>query len=262
MERTDCAIVVNTCPKYFYILDAHFGLLRRYATGLNWKVYLATECPSEPIIQTIKEKYKINVIPLMESEEDFLASRLAAVSVLPAEIKYVLPLQDDFLLERPGMDSAAIKYALNILDVDKNILSIRLMPSPPSSAKEPLWGDWKMLMQNDMLFSFQATFWRREVYCEFLETLLKRERENHPGLIGSDWNHYLIRNNPAETYVGQALLKELYPKGIHLCWPRVGTWANAVYLSPFPYRPTAIVKGVLQPWAEELIKREGFTLTR
>jgi hypothetical protein len=258
MERTDCAIVVNTSPKYFYILDAHFGLLRRYAVGLNWRVYLATECPSEPIIHSIKEKYNIKIIPLMESEEDFLSSRLAAVKVLPAEIKYILPLQDDFLLERPGMDDAAIKHALNILDVDKEVLSIRLMPSPPSSAKEPFWGDWKLLLQNDMLFSFQATLWRREVYCEFLETLLKRERENHPELVGDDWNRYLIRNNPAETYVGQGLLKELYPKGIHLCSPRVGSWANAVYLSPFPYRPTAIVKGVLQPWAEELIKREGF----
>lgn len=262
MDRKDCAIVVNTCPKYFYILDAHFGLLRRYAPGLKWKVYLATELPTEPLIQSIKQKYDIIIIPLKDSEKDFLESRLAAIKALPAEIKYVLPIQDDFLLERPGMNGAEISHGLEILDVDKEVLSIRLMPSPASTAKEGFWGHWKRLMPNDMLFSFQATIWRREIYCEFLETLLKRERENHPGMVGDDWNSYLIKSNPTETHIGQSLLKELYPKGIHLCYPRVGPWANAVYISPYPYRPTAIVKGVLQHWAIELVKREGFTLMR
>jgi hypothetical protein len=261
MDRKDCAIVVNTCPKYFYILDAHFGLLRRYAKNLKWNVYLATEIPNDTAIQTVKNKYKVTIIPLEESEEDFLESRLAAVNKLPAEINYVLPLQDDFLLERPGVNEEAVKHILEIMDVDKEVLSCRLMPSPPSSAKEGFWGHWKRLMPNDMLFSFQATLWRREVYVNFLQILLKREREKHPKLQGDDWNRYLIQANPAETYVGQNLLEELYPKGIHLCWPREGSWSNAVYLSPWPYRPTAIVKGVLQPWAEELVKREGFTLT-
>jgi hypothetical protein len=31
-------------------------------------------------------------------------------------------------------------------------------------------------------------------------------------------------------------------------------------LCPWPYRPTAIVKGRLEPWAEELGRREGFNL--
>jgi hypothetical protein len=260
MDRTDCAIVVNTCPKYFYILDAHFGLLRRYASSLKWKVFLATELPNDPRIQKLTQKYNLNIIGLENSQQDFLESRLAAVKALPAEIKTVLPLQDDFLLERPGMDGEAIKHALDILDVDDEVLSMRLMPSPPSSAKEGFWGNWKRLMSNDALFSFQATLWRREVYVNFMETLIKKERRAQPDLKGDEWNRHLIGNNPAETYVGQTLLQELYPKGIHLCWPRAGPWANAVYLSPFPYRPTAIVKGVLQPWAEELVKREGFSM--
>jgi hypothetical protein len=33
-----------------------------------------------------------------------------------------------------------------------------------------------------------------------------------------------------------------------------------VYLSPWPYRPTAIVQGRLEPWAAELGKREGVPL--
>ena len=35
---------------------------------------------------------------------------------------------------------------------------------------------------------------------------------------------------------------------------------NGVYFSPWPYRPTAVVKGDLQQWAKDLIRREGFIL--
>jgi hypothetical protein len=35
-----------------------------------------------------------------------------------------------------------------------------------------------------------------------------------------------------------------------------------VYLSPWPYRPTAIVHGRLEPWAAELGLREGVPLLK
>jgi hypothetical protein len=44
---------------------------------------------------------------------------------------------------------------------------------------------------------------------------------------------------------------------MHVGWKRAGPWSNAVYMSPWPYRPTAIVQGRLEPWAAELGKREG-----
>ena len=42
----------------------------------------------------------------------------------------------------------------------------------------------------------------------------------------------------------------------HIAFERAGPWKNAVFLSPFPYRPTAIVRGELEAWARELMERE------
>jgi hypothetical protein len=257
-----CAVLVNTTPKFFYLLEAHFGLLRRYGEGLDWPVYLATECPTDPVVERVSKKYNVKILPLLEKDSDFLESRLVAVNMLPPEIKYVLPLQEDFLLERPGPDMKALNNALEILNVDESVKSIRLMPCPGSSAREGFWGVWKKLLPEDMKFSYQATIWRREVYSNYFARLIQQGRGLYPDFDKKMWNNYAIRVNPAETHPGFFLLKTLYPDGVHLCWPRKGAWANAVYACPWPYRPTAVVKGVLQPWAEELMVREGFTLSK
>jgi hypothetical protein len=260
MDRTDCAILVNTCPKFFYLLEGYFGMLRRYAKDLKWPVYLATEYPKDYTIELVSRKYDIRIIELTDSQADFFGSRVVALKMLPPEIRYVLPLQDDFLLERPGPDYNALKNALEILDADKNVLSLRLMPCPGSSAREGYWGVWKKLLPEDLQFSYQATIWRREVFTHYFINLIVQAKSLYPDLSGAAWNNYCIRTNPAETHPGLYLLKSLFPNGIHLCWPRVGSFANAVYLCPWPYRPTAVVRGKLEGWAEELIRREGFRL--
>ena len=45
-------------------------------------------------------------------------------------------------------------------------------------------------------------------------------------------------------------------------WKRAYTAPNAVYHSPFPYSPTAVVQGVLQSWAKDLLEREGFPINK
>ena len=262
MDRTDCAIVINTCPKYFYMLDAHFGLLRRYAEGCNWPVYLATENPDEYHIQLIAKKYNVTILPLKQEHSDFLESRVAAMDALPPTIQYVLPLQEDFLLERPGINEGALKDALELFDSNHLIQSIRLMPCPGSSARQPFVGPWKQLQVNDLCFSYQATLWRRSTYRDYLFRLIRRCQEEYPHYqpCTPEWNQFAARNNPAETHIGLSLLERMFPQAIHLCWSRKASWANAVYWCPWPYRPTAIVKGVLEPWAAELIRREGFAM--
>ena len=260
MDRTDVAIVVNTCPKYFYILEAFFGLLRRYGEVCKWPVYLATEKPDEYTIQMIAKKYGISVLPLAKEHADFLESRIAAMDALPPNIQYVLPLQEDFLLERPGIDTAALSDALDQFDSNHLVQSIRLMPCPGSSARLPVHGNWKPLQANDMTFSYQATLWRRSTYRDFLFRLVRRVQEEYPNLqpLTPEWNEFMVRNNPAEKYMGLSLLDNMFPQAIHLCWERKASWANAVYWCPWPYRPTAIVSGILEPWAAELIRREGY----
>jgi hypothetical protein len=260
---SSCAIVVNTCPKYFYLLEGYFGLIRRYAEKLDWDIYLATEKPDDSIITRCIQFYKIKIIKLDESSQaDFFESRVSAIEALPSNIKYVLPLQDDFLLERPGANVDALKNAIEILDTDSSVLSLRLMPCPGSSGNTIYKTNWKKLEENDLHFSYQATIWRREVYMNYFKRLIQQGRDLYPNMTSSEWNTYAIKMNPAETFTGLNLLKLLYPTSIHLCWSRVGSWANAVYWCPWPYRPTAVVQGVLQPWAEELIKREGFSINK
>lgn len=262
MDRTDCAIVIHTQPKAFQILDGMFGLLRRQAAACHWPVYLATEQSHNFEVQRLCAKQNIKIIALEDKDGDFLESRVASMKALPAEIQQVLPLQEDFLMERPGIDTAALKHALEILDVDQQVTSLRLMPCPGSSAREGFWGNWLKLLPQDLQFSYQATIWRREVYTFFLERLIQQSFLLFPDLKPrtKEQNEYCIRINPAETHPGDSLMRQLYPTKNHLCWPRKGSWANAVYWCPWPYRPTAIVKGVLQPWARDLIRREGFSL--
>jgi hypothetical protein len=262
MERSDCAILLNTCPEYFYLLEANLGLKKRYASKCKWPTFLATEIPIHNTIVYVSKVYDVRILKLSESDADFLHSRLAGIRALPRNIQYVLPLQDDFLLERPGINEKALEEALDILDRDRNVLSLRLMPCPFTLSQTSYNKNWKQLQQNDILFSYQATLWRREVYEQFLQRLILQIQEENEDLKpgSAEWNHYCIYSNPAESFIGRMLMQTLFPSGIHLCWNRAGTWANAVYHSPWPYRPTAVVKGTLEPWARELMQREGFAL--
>jgi hypothetical protein len=72
--------------------------------------------------------------------------------------------------------------------------------------------------------------------------------------------HAALTLNFAEAAAGQQLLQKCLPNVMHLCWPRAGPWPNAVYLCPWPYRPTAVVRGSLEPFAKELFEREGIKL--
>ena len=120
MNRTDVAIVVNTCPKYFYLLDACFGLIRRYADECKWPIYLATEVATDPLIVAVTTKHRVQLLPLQKEDSDFLQSRAATMKMLPQQIQYVLPLQEDFLLERV-IDAHMLTSAVQLLDKDRMV---------------------------------------------------------------------------------------------------------------------------------------------
>lgn len=269
MDRSDIAIVVNTCPKYMYLLEAHIGLLKRYGSACKWPIYLAVAIQPDDRLEHFCRVHGLHLLYLDSADADFLQGRHAAMQRLPESIQYVLPLQDDFLLERPGLDVAALLSALSVLDKEPTVASLRLMPCPGSSSKELVFDYWNRLGESDLQFSYQATIWRRSVYTDYMksliqhgvDTLTKYDSKGTAIPISSTaWNTYAIQTNPAETFVGIQLLKTLFPTMTHLCWPRKAVWANAVYWCPWPYRPTAVVQGALQPWAQELIRREGFML--
>jgi hypothetical protein len=177
MDRTDIAIVLNTCPNYMYLLEAHIGLLRRYGSSCKWPIYIAIAIQPDARFELFCKDHSIEPIYLEAADGDFLQSRYAAMQHLPETVQYVLPLQDDFLLERPGLDTAALESALEILDKDPSVASLRLMPCPgasSSSSKELVYNGWNRLGESDLLFSYQATIWRRSVYTRYMAELIKQ----------------------------------------------------------------------------------------
>jgi len=182
---------------------------------------------------------------------------------LPPEIFYVLPLQDDFILDREPMYDM-LSEACRILDMDRNVASLRLTPCPGPASEDPLYNPgkvWRILTDNDdMVFTYQATLWRRIDYYAFFKELLLGVQRDYPDAVTVEQKRHVALNvNCAEISYGQNLLKTLGGEIIlHLAYPRAGPWSNAVYMCPFPYRPTAIVRGKLEDFAKELGKREGF----
>jgi hypothetical protein len=194
--------------------------------------------------------------------EGFLESRAVATKLLPSNIKYVFPIQEDFLLEGRPMEKE-IAAAFEALE---EVLSVRLMPCPgpkgtglmsPGPKGDKFFNEFKVLdFAIEMVFTYQATIWKREAYQTFMNTLLQKlEGKSH-----AEKNRIGIKVNIAENADGQRILRHLFPDDLHVSVIRQYPHSNAVYLCPWPYRPTAVVQGVLEPWAIDLAKREGFLL--
>lgn len=257
------AYVLNTTPKYFYLLPLHLTLFYRYtsATKVPFTAYLATEVPNDRTIQSIRSMFpSLKILHLTTT--DFFESRLETMKRLPLETQIVLPVQDDFLLEARPMDSI-LKEAIQLFENDTKIDSIRIMPCPGPPPSSPLYIDttWSILeFSSSMVFTYQATLWKKEAYILFLESILdKRSSMYGTSLSDTEKTSIAIRANLAEAQVGQSVLEALSKErhSFHLCCTREGSQPNAVYLAPWPYRPTAVVKGTLEQWAMDLARREN-----
>jgi len=247
--------------------EVQIACIRRYAPKLaNIPIFIATELrPTEGSHLESILSYRNTYHILLEAEESgFLESRLAGIGYLPDEFDFVLPLQEDFWLDR-APDYSRLDEAINILRADPKIKSLRLMPSPGPHQDDIVYkGPWRVLGKNDTYkFTFQATLWRVEIYKKFLERILMvASKDFHEsGLPVTDWAKYCIRANVAENLKGQEIFSEfMNANSLHLSIEREHQNKNAVYLAPWPYRPTAVVLGSLEPWAKEFAKREGFRL--
>lgn len=261
------------------MLPLHFALLRRYSplkSGLL-SIVLATEVPDHPIVKQVARDYEVEVLEIPAADAGFLDSRRAALERLLAAApargwEFVLPVQEDFLVDRPPplLHMKEDHGPYELLKAGKGVASVRLMPCP---GPQHVWNDkanyFELSPAHDTYgFSFQATLWRLDActswyqrLCEALETAWPRATTPPAKRIEVE-----VRANFAENADGQRLFwawsaAERDGAGVrHEAYRRAGPWSNAVYLCPWPYRPTAIVRGKLEPWAEELGRREGFNL--
>jgi hypothetical protein len=259
MERKDCVILINSTPKYYFILPMCITMLRRYAPSLVWDVVLATEVPDDPVCQDLAGRLGVTLLTITET--GFLESRREALSKLK-NYAFCLPLQDDFLLEM-ACDGAALREAFQLMEDDPACVSVRLMPCPGPKMAGGRWAPLDPSVDT-YGFVFQATLWRTEACLKWYEHITAVLESRYPAAttLESKRRNVEIVQNIAENSIGQRefwawTAKEGYR---HLAWVRKGTWPNAVYLSPFPYRPTAIVRGSVEPWVYELALREGITL--
>jgi hypothetical protein len=268
MDRTDVAYVINTTPKYFYLLPLHIGLIYRYAPLLKWDIWIATEESDHPIVEAMRSKYGVKVMLLDEKDSGFLASRAATFRAFSGTAyEFVIPVQEDFLLER-FPDFVAIEDSMEMMRQDASIQSIRWMPCPGPHVDDVMYADgWKVLdaERDAYLFTFQMCIWRPTPLVQWYSRLCSQFDIDNPGPLTEGERRILeIRANYAENREGQKYFKEWFMSSgeKHLAWMRVHKHPNAVYMSPWPYRPTAVVGGKLESWAVDLALREGFPLVK
>lgn len=265
MNRQDVCILLNSTPKYFYLLPLQLTLLRRYAPTLQWPIYFATEVPNHPIAKQLVNDFQVKLLTLPEEKSGFLESREAALRLLPYDILYVLPLQEDFLMDRTPQFKSLFD-ALFILDTDRNVSSLRLMPCPGPHESDVAYvteKPWKILGAKDVYtFTYQATLWRKMDLLTYFSTLLTTIEKDFREKSSEDKKYLALTNNVGENHYGQKILRECLKDTLHLAWPRAHQSPNAVYLCPWPYRPTAVTRGNLEPFAEELFRREGVKFER
>ena len=259
MDRQDVCILINSTPKYYYLLPLQLTMIRRYASEIKWPIYFATEVPQDPLVQKLSADFGLQILSLPITAAGFLESRTVSLGLLPSTIRYVLPLQEDFLLDRSPQTDMLLD-ALFILDTDRFVSSMRLNPCPGPHESDVLYAkekSWKILgAKNNYVFTYQATLWRRldlTMYYKALEALVEKK---YSSMSEAEKKNLALVANLGENTEGQTILRKILPDTLHLSCPRAGPWSNAVYLCPWPYRPTAVVRGILQPWAEELFQRE------
>jgi hypothetical protein len=264
-----CVYLLNSTPKYYWILPLHCLLLRRYAPNLTWPIVLATEEPTHPICKELEKTYGVQLLILPENKAGFLDSRAEALRLLRQQelYTYVFPIQEDFLLDRTPQYSM-IQEAVQMMEQDSKLASVRLMPSPgPKGAPLPNQTRWAPLsIEYDTYgFSFQATLWRLDACAEWYRLLTEKLTRDWPPESTTPVQRKRIElvGNFAENADGQVFFWKFSMQHAfwHAAWVRSGDWSNAVYLCPWPYRPTAIVNGLTATWAVELAKREGVPFT-
>ena len=251
------AYLINSTPKYYYILELHLVLLRRYAPNLEWQVYLATEEPEHEVCKLLVEKYDVKLLVLEKENSSFLLSRKRALELLPEKIDMVLPMQEDFLLER-FIDEDIINNSIQYLKGYPRLISVRYMPCPgPQGSKK--YTKWLGITQecDTYGFTFQATLWKRSYCQQWYDAITEKVKLFNNNI---DSKRLEVDMNIAENNDGQTLFYSLFNDNIMLGWPRAYKASYAVYHCPWPYRPSAIIKGVLQPFAKELAQREGVVL--
>ena len=231
---SNTCIVISSTSKYSFIWDTFFNLLVKNWKNLEFPIYFLSTGESKYLV----EKFDINVYEV-KKDIGFLEGYKYILDQVKERHNYGIILQDDFLIEKP-VNNDLIKKYIEILNENKEVGFIRTMPCPGPKGQKINFGDIELGEINkleDYSFSYQSTIWNINYFLEFSNI------QN-----SSPWiSEITLAKKMRSDKSGKKLLGFIRPF----------KESNAVYESPIPYRPTAIVKGKLQDWAKKLLVREN-----
>jgi len=232
--KINTAIVISTTKKYEFIWETFFTLLYKHWPKCEYPIFLISD--GNP--KKLKDKFDINVFETVDDLGFFQGYRFV-LNKIKDQFRNAILLQDDFLIEKE-VDVKFISKCVNIMNNDEKIGFIRLMPCPGPKGNRIQYDDISLgeIRRDGELpmfsFSCQAALYNVEFYLKLMNTI---KNFNMPA---SQLEREL--SNEIKKFDNQLL-----------GFIRKSSHPDAVYNSPIPYRPTAIVGGKLEEWAKKLI---------
>ena len=227
-ENKKSAILISSTPKFSFIWDTFFTFLRKHWTDCPYPIHFISTGDND----YLREEYNV-ITEKLEKDLGFLEGYRYLCKKYMDKYSHFILLQDDFLIERTVNQEIISKYE-NILFENENIGFIRTMPSPGPKGEQRMFGDVKLGKINkneDYSFSYQTSFWNLKYFYDFTAPSKFR------------WDDFNMSKKMRIDKSGKENWGFIRP---------FKEW-NAVYESPIPYRPTAILKGKLMDWAKKLI---------
>ena len=225
----EASIFISSTSKYSFIWDTFFTLLRKNWENCPYEIHFISEGNTD----YLKDKYNINVEKI-EKDLGFLEGYRYLCQKYKDKYSHFILLQDDFLIEKKVNQDILDKY-FEILKSNENIGFIRTMPCPGPKGEQKMFGDVKLGKINkneDYSFCYQSSFWNSDYFLSF---------------------SIIPKTNPWKSEIYLANKMKNCKEKENWGFIRPFKESHAVYESPIPYRPTAIVKGKLQDWAKKLI---------
>lgn len=229
LDDQQTAIVISSTPKYSFIWDTFFIYLRKNWKNCPYQIYFT----SEGECKYLENKYTINIFQ-QDKDIGFLEGYRYVCEQIKHKYRYFILLQDDFIIEKT-VDRHIINSYEKIMKENSNIGFIRTMPCPGPKGEQKKFGNielGKIDKQENFSFSYQSSIWNIDYFLNF--TVIPK---NNP------WSGEIFLANKMKS------CKEKENWG----FIRPFKESHAVYESPIPYRPTAIVGGKLTDWAKKLI---------
>jgi len=227
-ENKKSAILISSTPKYSFIWDTFFTFLRKHWTDCPYPIHFISTGDND----YLREEYNV-ITEKLEKDLGFLEGYRYLCKKYMDKYSHFILLQDDFLIERTVNQEIISKYE-NILFENENIGFIRMMPCPGPKGEQKMFGDVKLGKINkneDYSFSYQTSFWNLKYFYDFTAPSEFR------------WDDFNMSKKMIIDKSGKENWGFIRP---------FKEW-NAVYESPIPYRPTAILKGKVMDWAKPLI---------